>query len=146
MNGQIDIFEYLASLPDVIWGGCGPCICNRCLYWWSGRCPNGHCFDDKRAVDDPYDKAHSGKPPRTAWSNWNKPGEQAHWCRGGTFYPAYQCSHFKKYMGQKIETCIRANISVYQDGYIHCSLANTVGCEACYESMMQELEDMEVGT
>lgn len=143
MNGQISVFEYLASLPDVIWGGCSQCICKKCLYWFSGRCPNGGCFDDKRATDDPYDKAHPDKPPRTAWSDWNKPGEQAHWCRGGIFYPVYQCSHFKKYMGIKFEPCIRCDISVYQDGYRDCPLVDNVGCEACYESMMKELEELE---
>ena len=143
MNGQIDIFEYLASLPDVS-GLCKPCICNRCLYWWSDRCPNGHCFDDKRAVDDPYDKAHPDKPPRNAWSDWNKPGEQAYWCRGGIFYPTYRCSHFERYTGVKIEACIQCNITVYQDGYMFCPLVDNIGCEACYGSMMSALEDAEV--
>ena len=144
MHGQISVFDYLNSIPEFSLGGCGPCICKKCLYWWSHRCPNGGCFDDNRAIEDPYDRAHPDKPPRTAWSDWNKPGEQEHWCRGGTCYPAYQCDHFKKYLGIKFEPCIRCNVSVYQDGYKYCSLVNNVGCEACYESMIQNLEDMEV--
>ena len=143
MTGQISIFDYLASLPDVS-GSCSKCICNRCLYWWSKRCPNGHCFDDKRASDNPYDRAHPDEPPRTAWSNWNKPGEQAHWCRGGIFYPVYQCGHFVKYTGIKFEPCIRCNISVYQDGYRYCSLVDCIGCKVCYDQLMDRLEDMEV--
>ena len=109
MKGQINIFDYLSGIPVVTFGGCGQCICKKCLYWWSGRCPNGYCFDDKRAVDDPYDRAHPDKSPRTLWSDWNKPGEQAHWCRGGVCYPVYHCNHFKKYIGVK-------NADYFRDG------------------------------
>lgn len=65
---------------------CGSCVCQKCLYWWSGRCPEGECYDDKRAKEEPYNKAFPERSPRTQWSNWNLPGEQAHWCRGGTFF------------------------------------------------------------
>lgn len=143
INGQINIFDYLRGLPDMSLGGCGPCICKNCLYYQSGRCRYGHCYDDRRASDEPYDKAHPDCQPRTAWSDWNKPGEQAHWCRGGIFYPEYQCSSFKKYTGSKVEECIRCNTIVYQDGYRFCPLVDNLGCEACYGLMMQELEDME---
>ena len=143
MTGQMSIFDCLNSLPDIVWGGCGPCICKKCLYYQSGRCRYGCCYDDKRASDEPYDKKHPDDPPRTAWSNWNKPGEQGHWCRGGVFYPTYQCDYFKRYTGIKIEECIRCNTIVYQDGYRFCQLVENVGCKACYESMMQNLEDME---
>lgn len=83
-------------------------------------------------------------PPRDAWSDWDKPGEQAHWCRGGICYPTYRCDHFKKFMGKRFEPCIRCDTVVYQDGHRYCPLVEVIGCEACYESMMEGLEDKEI--
>lgn len=129
INGQIDMFQYLSEM--LVSMSCGCCVCKNCLYWWSSRCPYGDCFDDKRARVNPYDKAHPNKPPRTAWSNWNKPGEQAHWCRGGSFYITRYCESFVRYEGSVIEECIDCPIQVFQDGHISCSLKETIGCEAC---------------
>lgn len=141
MDGQINITEYLKDQhPEMKWGGCGQCVCKSCLYHWSERCPYGKCFDDKRAIENPYDKAHPDKPPRTLWSDWSKPGEQAHWCRGGTFYPVYTCKNFVKYKGLEIRKCLECNIAVYQDGYMSCSLVDTVGCEECYRRLERKLE------
>lgn len=60
MKDQITLQEWLK--PDII-AHCGDCVCRSCMYWWSKRCPYGECYDDHRAVVDPYDKAD--KPPRT---------------------------------------------------------------------------------
>ena len=127
---QITIEEYLNSQKSTL-ASCGECICRKCLYWWSGRCPHNGCYDDYRAKDDPYDKVHPGKQSRTAWSDWNSPGEQAHWCRGGTFYPTNYCKHYVRYEGQTIECCIRENVQIFQDGYMRCNLKEQIGCEAC---------------
>ena len=97
-------------------------------------------WDDHRAETDPYDKAHPGEPPRTYWSNWNKPGEQEHWCRGGENYPVTYCPHFVKYKGQQVKTCLKANVSIFQDGYIDCSLVENFGCEACYREFEERTE------
>ena len=32
-------------------------------------------------------------------------------------------------------------VSVYQDGYINCSLVDTLGCEACYRQFEDRLEE-----
>lgn len=144
MSYQITFDEYLKNRDKPTWGGC-ECICNNCLYWWSRRCPYGDCYDDHRAKADPYDKAHPGEPPRKQWSDWNKPGEQAHWCRGGIFYPAYYCEHFVKYKGQQVKECIKANVSVFQDGYIHCSMIDSYGCERCYAELEEKIEREEEG-
>lgn len=103
----------------------------NCLYWWSNRCSYGSCYDDHRAKIEPYDKMHPGKPYRTAWSNWNKPGEQAHWCRGGMLYPVNYCEYFEKYKGSTIEDCIQVPIQIFQDGFVNCFLKDSIGCEAC---------------
>ena len=129
IDGQIDMFKYLSGQISI--GGCGPCVCRKCMYWWSSRCPYGSCFDDERARTDPYDKAHADKSPRTGLSNCNKPGEQAHWCRGGICYPVFYCRKFVKYEGSVIEECIGCNIQVFQDGHISCYLKDTIGCESC---------------
>lgn len=129
IDGQMDIFQYLSETSVSM--GCSPCICDQCLYWWSSRCPYGRCFDDERARTEPYDKAHPEKSPRTGWTIWNRPGEQAHWCRGGFFYPARYCEKFVKYEGSVIEECVDCPIQVFQDGYIICSLKEIMGCEAC---------------
>ena len=132
--GQIELEDYLRrEYPERTWGGCGKCLCIACLYWWSERCPYGSCWDDHRADVDPYDKAHPEEPPRTWWSDWNKPGEQAHWCRGGNNYPVYYCPYFVKYLGQKVKHCLKENVSIFQDGYILCGLVENFGCERCYK-------------
>ena len=78
-----EIFDdYLDEKSNTI-AFCDRCVCRACLYWWSNRCPYGKCYDDYRAKIEPYNKIYPDKPPRTGWSNWNKLGEQEHWCRGG---------------------------------------------------------------
>lgn len=129
ITGQIS-FEDLLKNKSAI-SSCGGCICSKCLYWWSDRCPYGGCYDDHRTKTDPYDKAHPNNLPRKAWSNWNKPGEQAHWCRGGAFYLISYCDRFEKYHGSTIEECVAAPIQVFQDGHVKCSLKESIGCEAC---------------
>lgn len=142
MKGQITIQEYLESKKRLDMS-CSSCICKNCLYWYSSRCPYGECYDDHRAKVEPYDKVHPDKPLRTAWSNWNKPGEQAYWCRGGIFYPVSYCRHFKKYKGQQIKECLKELVAIFQDGYISCSLVDSVGCEACYRELMEREEKKE---
>lgn len=129
INGQMDIFEYLSEVK--IFMHCADCVCKKCLYWWSGRCPYGSCYDDRRAREQPYNEAHPDRAPRITWSDWNKSGEQAHWCRGGSFYPTRYCEKFIKYSESVIEECINCNIQVFQDGYVSCSLKETIGCEVC---------------
>ena len=137
IQGQMTIEEYVKNRVGVS-PGCSGCVCQRCLYWWSGRCPYGGCWDDHRAQVDPYDRAHPDKPPRRAWSNWDAPGEQAHWCRGGIFYPIYFCQHFAEYEGQTVKGCLKENVSIFQDGYIRCGLVDSLGCEKCYEDFMEK--------
>lgn len=105
--------------------------------WWSGRCPYGGCFDDHRAKVDPWPG-----PVRTAWTDWNKPGEQAHWCRGGAFFPTDHCEHYIHYDKDKaiVRTCLESNVVVYQDGYIQCYLIDMMGCEECYRRFVQKTE------
>lgn len=145
MKGQISISQYLQEIKTGHFH-CGACVCRSCLYWWSGRCPFGCCYDDKRAEENPYDKAHLDRPPRTAWSDWNKAGERAYWCRGGTFYPVRYCERFVKYKGCVVKECLEANVVVYQDGYIDCSLLENRGCEECYRRFCekQKREDGEI--
>lgn len=107
------------------------CICITCLFWWSQRCPYGKCRDDYRAKINPYDKAHPDRPPRMQWSKWNRPGEQAHWCRGGSFYPEQKCEKYIEYTGSRIEDCLAAPIQIFQDGYTSCTLKEQIGCDAC---------------
>ena len=142
MKGQITIEEYINQChkPKLI--GCSECICRNCLYWWSERCPYGECYDDYRAKQEPYDKMHPDKSPRTSWSEWNKPDEQAHWCRGGICYPQHYCSHFIKYQGQQVKDCLDAVVFIFQDGYISCSLVDTAGCEECYRKFNERNENL----
>ena len=118
-------------------GGCGDCVCRSCLLWWSGRCPYGGCWDEERARSDPWPG-----PVRKAWTDWNKPGEQAHWCRGGVFYPVSECLKHILYVREKtiVRSCLVANVTVYQDGYIQCSLVDVIGCEECYRRFEEKIE------
>lgn len=115
----------------------GYCACRYCLYWWSSRCPYGECYDDHRAVADPYTDHY---PERHSWSDSHNPGEQAHWCRGSAFYPADDCPEFVQYTGQNIETCYRSNIQVFQDGYRICSSMVKGSCEKCLQEMAEIIE------
>lgn len=142
MQGQITLEQYQKQRDAGI-QHCGKCICDHCLYWWSSRCPYGGCFDDYRVVTEPYDKIHPDRPPRKTWSDWNKPGEQAHWCRGGNFYPSHYCKHFVRYKGKQVKECIKANVSVFQDGYISCCMVENFGCENCYKELEEKQERIE---
>lgn len=136
-----DEIEQLTLFPELVFlGGCNVCICRDCLMWWSQRCPHGECYDDYRAKFMPYDKAHPGEPPRTAWTNWKT--DQAFWCRGGSFYPTNQCDYYQHYDDSKVrvESCLQQNVQIFQDGYILCGLVNTVGCTACWERFMKTHE------
>lgn len=73
------------------------------------------------------------------WSDWET--QQVYWCRGGFFYPVDQCQHFAEYEGQQVRECLRALVSVYQDGYIQCSIIDCVGCQECYDEFMERQED-----
>lgn len=132
MDGQISLFSYMSGLTQTS-GTCSNCICSKCLFYASGRCFYGYCFDDLRAVNNPYPLLHPNEPPRRAWSNWSKIGEQEHWCRGGIFYPSYYCDNFVKFEGMEIQECVRCNILIYQDGFVSCPLKSTIGCDACID-------------
>lgn len=125
--------------PVMSIAGCGNCICRTCLYHNSGRCPHGGCYDDYRAVHNPYDKAHPNDSPRKGWSNWEK--DQAFWCRGGIFYPSYECKDYVKFEGCHVQSCIKANVTCYQDGFIGCSLIENYGCEKCFEEFTSKLNE-----
>lgn len=75
------------------------------------------------------------------WSDWNKPGEQAHWCRGGVCYPATHCLHYVKYIECTVKECLKATVQVFQDGYIDCSLIENYGCEKCMEEWERKQEE-----
>ena len=133
--------EQLTIFPEEIeFGGCSKCACRDCLMWWSARCPFGECYDDHRAEVIPYDKAHPGEPPRTTWTDWKT--DQAFWCRGGVCYPQEICEHYVHYTGQTVEECLCSMVSRFQDGYILCSIIDTVGCTACYERFTKTKEGL----
>lgn len=110
-------------------GTCFNCVCRSCLLWWSQRCPHGGCRDDWRAVHDPWPG-----PVRKGWTNWDAPGEQSHWCRGGALYPVNNCLEFIHYDSEEtvVKDCLEGVIVKYQDGFIQCSLIDVFGCEECY--------------
>ncbi len=108
--------------------GCSECLCRACLLWWSERCPFGGCWDDHRALVSPFPG-----PERRTWTNWDKPGEQAHWCRGGFFYPADACPEFRPYEPPVVQVCLLESVLKWPDGYIQCGLVETQGCRKCWE-------------
>lgn len=135
MAHQLSFFEERSAMS------CGDCLCHDCLLWWQGRCPNGGCYDDRRAMIKPYDVAHPNEPPRKQWSDWKT--EQAFWCRGGIFYPQHICGSYVHYKGSEIKECIMANVQVFQDGYISCSCIDNIGCEECYRRLEERIEKAE---
>jgi len=129
-EGQYSLFPKSSGLK-----GCGGCICKKCLFGRSGRCPYGGCFDDLRAKAMPYFNAHPDEPPRTLWSNWE--AEQGHWCRGGITYHAAACDNFVVYEESVIQECLKALIQVFQDGYMRCGIIDFIGCEQCYKEFLE---------
>ncbi len=133
---QLSIFDtYELELA-----GCGDCICRSCLYPKSSRhCPkcDGSCYDDWRAKHNPYPYG-----TRKSWTDWNEPGEQEHWCRGGAFYKAHYCDQYVPYDDDRTTwaPCLSASIATFQDGYQWCPLLEPVGCEWCYEVFQKRLE------
>lgn len=118
---------------------CSDCACRYCLYWWSGRCPYGKCYDDHRATVDPYSDHYPDR--HHLWSDSYKPGEQAHWCRGGALYPTDECPAFVQYTEQEIENCYKARIQVFQDGYRICPMTTNGACEQCLKEMAGIIEN-----
>ena len=121
----------------MILAGCGHCVCRTCLMWWSRRCPRGGCWDEYRAKADPW----PGEV-RTSWTNWNLPGEQAHWCRGGAFYPVDTCPDYVRYESDRtlVRACLLENVTIFQDGYILCGLVNVLGCQECYRQFEERTD------
>lgn len=135
-----DTLNDLDAHPEYI--GCSKCLCRTCLLNWSSRCIWDGCFDNIRALYKPYDKAHPDKPPRTGWTRWSEPGEQAHWCRGGSFYSTLICPFYITYDESKTvcKSCLEGLIVVYQDGYIKCSLIDLWGCTDCYRRFEERIQ------
>lgn len=40
----------------------------------------------------------------------------------------------------KGQITLKANVSVFQDGYIQCSLLEKIGCEQCYRELEEKIE------
>lgn len=115
-------------------GGCGPCICKDCMRWWQGKCPHGGCYDELRAKTEPWEG-----PVRKGWTDWDLPGEQAHWCRGGVFYPAESCGDHLKYQEPVVRYCLTEAVTQWADGTIICGMADSIGCAEC----MRRFEERE---
>lgn len=61
-------------------------------------------------------------------------------CGGGAYYHALECSRYVKYVDQEIKGCLKANIGVFQDGYITCSLIENYGCEKCFAEVVNHID------
>ena len=58
----------------------------------------------------------------------------------GWFYPVSYCPHFVKYQGQTVKTCLSENVSIFQDGYIRCSMVDSIGRQECYRRFEERME------
>jgi hypothetical protein len=89
---------------------CSDCICKRCLLFWSQRCDDQKCKEQG--------------------------------CKGGIFYPATECDRFIEYDKTKtvVKSCLKANVTEYQDGYRKCSLIDTIGCKKCFKEWERRLD------
>lgn len=119
--------------------GCSGCVCKTCALWWVSGCPYGDCYDDYRAVEDPYTAHH---PPRYLWSISHEPGEQEHWCRGGAFYPVDTCPSFVAItVDPVVRSCFGQNVTDFGGGHIQCGLSKDIGCERCMTLYGRYLQD-----
>lgn len=127
MESEQISFDALPCFNTVPAATCGRCICKQCLYYASGRCPHGACYDSLRA------KVY----PRST--------EQVNWCKGGVFYQSHHCNEFVQFSGCRVVECLQAVVIKYQDNHIQCPLVDTVGCEECMTSWQrqQDIDDEE---
>lgn len=138
---QLTIFDLISDSKYLISGGCSEC-CMKCLYWWEGRCKHGGCYDDFMAKHYPREKL-TGEH-WTGWSRCEDPGEQNHWCRSGRYLHldvTKLCPDYVKYEGQMVKQCLYAPVSVFQDGYISCTLNDSVGCDWCYRQFERRMNN-----
>ena len=117
-------------------------MCRTCLMYRSQRCPMGGCWDDERARREPYPRDDR----RAMWTDHDKPGEGAHWCRGGMFYSltdARMCPRYVAYDPDRhaVRDCLEGVVETYQDGYVKCSLIDVTGCEECMRRFERRHED-----
>ena len=59
-------------------------------------------------------------------------------CGGGSLYPTVPCERYVKYTDQTIKECLKANVQIFQDGYIVCCLTENYGCEKCYKEFEEK--------
>lgn len=142
MSENYNLSESGCVIPDERSWSCRDCICRKCLMWWSGRCPYGTCYDDHRAVNYPWDKAHPNEPLRTEWSEWRT--QQQWWCRGGTTYPAKHCEHYVEYEDSKVHSCFGAAVEVFQDGFMRCGYGENPDCTRCFEQHQKREAERDV--
>lgn len=131
MMNMTDQIELTEIQPTLSMAGCGDCMCRCCLHWWKGDCPHGECFDDYFCTVYPYRGEHA------FFSLINEGNQKEHWCRAGESWQhrEEECQHYVIYEGQIIRSCIGANVRVFQDGAIVCSIIDSVGCAECYKRL-----------
>lgn len=56
-------------------------------------------------------------------------GYESHRCRNEKECP--DGLHYEEYIGSTVRQCLCATIEVFQDGYIHCPILDSIGCEQC---------------
>ena len=58
-------------------------------------------------------------------------------------YPADDCPEHVQYDCDKtiVRECLDAIVTVFQDGYILCSIVDVMGCEECYRRFEERHED-----
>lgn len=67
-------------------------------------------------------------------------------CHGGyIFNQVRECERYIEYIGSQIKECLTANVQIFQDGFIHCSMLDCDGgCERClreWEEAQQRLDN-----
>lgn len=74
--------------------------------------------------------------------------EQKVWrCGKCLYYISHRCRNNKecpdqldyiRHTGYQVRQCLFATTAVYQDGYIHCPILESYGCEWCFERFEKE--------
>lgn len=57
---------------------------------------------------------------------------ESHRCRNERQCP--EGCHYEEYIGSTVRQCLCATIEVFQDGYIHCPILDSIGCEECVKN------------
>ena len=124
-------------------------VCGNCRYYGAGEYSYGICTNEQvkthtKGVIENGEKVFVDSKEywggAHACSKFVKKEEKN--CYHCLYHESFRCCNEKscpegmsyiEYTGSLVKQCIYATTEVYQDGYIHCPVLDSIGCKVCME-------------